>query len=117
MDYHHHKGKHSHQKDKPRRYSRDLSKYRCYTCDEREHFARYCPRKKSSSHKKKLNKRSKQVSDDSSSDEEYVLISVLTGTITHGSNDWIIDSGASKHMIGFKESFVKLSQHESPHKV
>ena len=39
------------------------------------------------------------------------------GTITHGSNDWLIDSGASKHMTGFKESFVKLSKHESPHKV
>ena len=51
------------------------------------------------------------------SDEEFVLISSLIGTITHGSNDWIIDSGASKHMIGFKESFVKLSEHESPHKV
>ena len=38
-------------------------------------------------------------------------------TISHGSNDWLIDSGASKHMMGFKESFVKLSKHESPHKL
>ena len=38
-------------------------------------------------------------------------------TVTHGSNDWIIDSGASKCMTGFKESFVKLSKHDSPHKV
>ena len=29
----------------------------------------------------------------------------------------MIDSGASKHMTGFKESFVRLSEHESPHKV
>ena len=64
-----------------------------------------------------LSQRIKQKSDDSSSHEEYVLISALTGTITHGSNDWLIDSGASKHMMGFKESFVKLSEHESPHKV
>ena len=33
------------------------------------------------------------------------------------SNDWLTDSGASKHMTRFKESFVKLSKHESPHKV
>ena len=46
-----------------------------------------------------------------------MLISALTGTVTHGSNDWLIDSGDSKHMMGFKESFVKLSEHESPHKV
>ena len=39
------------------------------------------------------------------------------GDITHGSDDWIIDSGASKHMMGFNESFVRLSEHESPHKV
>ena len=56
-------------------------------------------------------------SEDSSTEDEYVLISALTGNITHGSDDWLIDSGASKHMTGFKESFVKLSEHESPHKV
>ena len=88
------------------------SKFIFYTCDERGHFARDCPKNKSSSHKKKRNKRRHhahateddepstkrniQVSDDSSSDKEYVLISTLTGTITHGSNDWLIDSGASK---------------------
>ena len=86
---------------------------------ERGHFARDCLRNKSSSHKKKGNKRryhahvaeddepstkrNKQVSDDSSSDEECVLISTLMRTITHGSNDWLIDSGASKHMTRFKE--------------
>ena len=30
------------------------------------------------------------------SSEEYVLISALTGTVTHGSDTWLIDSGASK---------------------
>ena len=39
------------------------------------------------------------------------------GTATHGSKDWIIDSGASKHMTRFKEYFVKISEHNSPHKV
>ena len=62
-------------------------------------------------------KRIKQDSDDYSCDEEYVLISDLTRNITHGINDWIIDNRASKHMTGFKESFLKLSEHESPHKV
>ena len=62
-------------------------------------------------------KRIKQDSGDSSSNEEYVLISALMGNTTHGSNDWLIDSGDSKHMMRFKESFLKLSEHESPHKV
>ena len=39
------------------------------------------------------NKRFRRENDDS--DEEYVLISALTSTISHGSNDWLVDSGAS----------------------
>ena len=62
-------------------------------------------------------KKVKQESEDSSSEEEYVPISVLTGTVTHGSKGWLIDSEASKHMTGFKEYFEKLSEHNSPHKV
>ena len=49
--------------------------------------------------------------------EEYVLISTLIGAISHGSNDWLVDSGASKHMTGYKELFVNMSENESPHKV
>ena len=101
---------------------------RCYTCDERGHFAKECHKNKVHSHKNKGNKRRHHAhgaEDDEpskkrtryESEDEYVLISTLIGNITHGSIDWIIDSGASKHMTGFKESFVKLSEHESPHKV
>ena len=43
-------------------------------------------------------KKVRQESDDSSNDEEYVLTYALTGNITHGSNDWVIDSGDSKHL-------------------
>ena len=98
-DNHHHQGKHSHQKDNSVRTNKDLSKLRCYTCDERGHFARNCPMNKSGSEKKKNHKirhhahivednepsrkRIKQESDDSSSDEKYVLISALMGNITH----------------------------------
>ena len=39
------------------------------------------------------------------------------GTVSHGSNDWLIDSGASKHMMRFKELFMKLYEHDSPHKM
>ena len=88
-----------------------MSRIRCSTCDEVGNFAKDCPKIQN---KKKGNKRihhahaveddepsikrTKQESD-SSSEEEYVLISTLTGTVSHGSNDWLIDSGASKHMM------------------
>ena len=126
----HHQGKHSHQKNKFMR--RDPSKIRCYTCDEIVHFAKKCPNNKNGSKKKRNSKRRhhahtakdddpprkrvKQEIEDSSSDKEYVLISTFKGTITHGSKYCIIDSGASKHMIGFKEYFEKLSKHNLPHK-
>ena len=125
MEIHHHQGKHSHQKGS--------SKLRCYTCDEIGHFARNYPMNKNGSKKKKKSKRKhhahtaedddpprkrvKQESEDSSSEDEYVSISALIGTVTHGSKDWIINSGASKHMTCFKESFEKLFEHNSPHKV
>ena len=37
------------------------------------------------------------------SDDEYSLISALTGTVTHGNDTWLVDSGASKHMAGYKD--------------
>ena len=112
---HHHRGKFYHKND--------LSRVICYTCDEAGHYAKNCPKKPKltkKSNKRRHNahaveddepskKRTRYESEDSSSKDEYVLISALIGNITHGRNDWIIDSEASKHMKRFKESFVRLS--------
>jgi hypothetical protein len=45
------------------------------------------------------------------------LISTHTGTVTHGSDTQLIDSGASKHITGYKDSFSEFVQKDSPHKV
>ena len=45
------------------------------------------------------------------------MIFALTGSVSPGNDTWLIDSGASKHMIGYKESLSFLEQKESPHKV
>ena len=54
---------------------------------------------------------------DESSDEYYVLISSLIGIVTHGSDTWLIDNGASKHMTGYEDSLSNLIHKDSPHKV
>ena len=105
----HHRGKHSH----PNKFNKNQPIFICFICNEKWHDAKECPKNPNVSHKKKGNKRRhhthaieddepstkriKQESDDSLSDEEYVLIFALTGNITHGSNDWLIDTRASKH--------------------
>ena len=96
---HNSRGKHSHN-DNTRKY---LSRIICYTCDEAVHYARNWPKKqKLINRSNKIRhhahdaeddepskKRTKYQSEDSSSEDEYVLISALTGNITHGSNDWL----------------------------
>ena len=54
---------------------------------------------------------------DEDSSEEYVLISTLTRSVSPGNDTWIVDSGASKHMIGYKDSLSCLVQKNSPYKV
>ena len=49
--------------------------------------------------------------------EEYVLISALTSSVSPGNGTRLVDSCASKHMIGYKESLSCIVQKESPHKV
>ena len=51
------------------------------------------------------------------SDDEYVLISSLIGIVTHGNDTWLVDSGASKHMTGYKNYLTNLIEKESHQKV
>ena len=89
------------------------------------HIARFCPLKKDQ-FKKKNQKYHAHASEENEPDkertteneyssEEYVLISALTSSITHGSDTWLIDSGASKHMIGQKDSLSCLTQKKTIH--
>jgi hypothetical protein len=115
---------HSHKKSqgsqKTQKFQKDYSNYRCYICQKMGHIAINCPHSKDQVRKEKYKRHhahatkddepdQKRAKEDDSS-EEYVLISTLTGTVTHGSDTWLIDSGASKHMTGYKDSFSELVQ-------
>jgi hypothetical protein len=119
---------HLHRKiQKTQKTQKDYSSYKCFSCEKMVHFARNCPHIKDQIRKGKYkrhrvhaieddeNVQKKSKEDDSS--EEYVLISSFTGTFTHGSNTWLLDSGASKHMTSCKDSLSNLVQKDSPHKV
>ena len=54
---------------------------------------------------------------DEESSEEYVLIFALIGSVSPGNDTCLVDSGASKHMTGYKDSLSCLVRKHSPHKL
>jgi hypothetical protein len=49
--------------------------------------------------------------------EDYVLFSALSGSVTPGEDTCLIDSGASKHMMGQRDILSSLTEKNFPHKV
>jgi hypothetical protein len=49
--------------------------------------------------------------------EDYVLISALSGSVSPGEDTWLINSGASKHMIGQRDILSCLSEKKFSQKV
>ena len=77
------------------------------------HIARNCPlkeeqfkkgNKKFHAHGVEDDESNKEKNNEGYSTEEYVLISALAGSVSHGSDNWLVDSGASRHMTGYKDS-------------
>jgi len=92
---------------------KDISHLKCFNCDKKGHFSKYCLEKSSKSKDKgkymgkgkikhhshaaddKGHKRKRSRLDtSSSSDDEFVFISALTENISHDEDIWLIDSGA-----------------------
>ena len=99
--------------------NRDYSSFQFFHCDKIGHISINCPLKRQEYKKRKNNKkrhhahlaededeeeeeeegpRRKQAREEDA--EEYVLFSVLFGSVTPEEDTWLIDSGASKHMMG-----------------
>ena len=49
--------------------------------------------------------------------EDHVLFSALSGSVTAREDTWIIDSAASKHMIGQKYILSSIIENDFPQKV
>ena len=106
---------------------KDFSNYGCFTCHKMGHIAIKCPMK--AGRVKKMKRFQAHVTEDSDqefeeevkkdedSNEEYVLIFALIRSISPQNDTCLVDSGASNHMTGYKDSLSCLVQKESPHKV
>jgi hypothetical protein len=95
-------------KSKKPRYKKDTSRIRCYSCKKMGHYATQCPHRHEKG-KKKHHAHAINTKDHKAKDEEFVFVSALTGTITQGSDTWLIDSSASQHMTGFKNYLLNLT--------
>jgi hypothetical protein len=49
--------------------------------------------------------------------KDHVLISALSGSVTPGEDTWLIDSGASKHMMGQRNILSCISKKKFSQKV
>ena len=106
----------------------DFSNYECFTCHKMGHIAINCPMKAEQVKKKNKRFQAHVAEDNDQEDEERtkenqdscednVLISALIGSVSLGNDTWLVDSGSSKHMSGYRDLLSCLVQKESPYNV
>jgi hypothetical protein len=91
----------------------DTYNIKCFSCNKLGHFAKDCcfrkkyPRKgkhhASTTEDDESKRNQKSPSNEKENRKEYYLVSALSSLVFMGSKTWLVDSGASKHMIGYKE--------------
>jgi hypothetical protein len=91
----------------------DASKIKCFSCNKLGHFAKdYWYRKKNprkgkhhaSTVQDDESKRKRKIpSNEKETRKEYYLVYALSCIVFTGLKTWLVDSGASKHVIGYKE--------------
>jgi transposase InsO family protein len=123
--------KFNHKESHPRRFQkkgqqkeRDYSSVQCYHCDKMGHIAKFCPARREEYKRKQKRLHAHIVEDEEppakmirEDIKDYVLILVLSGSVTPGEDTWLIDSGASKHMAGQRNILSCISEKKFSQKV
>ena len=80
-----------------------MSEIECHKCDKFKHTHMYCPER---------NKTHASIAEVKES-ENSVFFSALSSEHNTNKNTWIIDSGASRHIIGFRDQFETFEGHST----
>jgi hypothetical protein len=88
----------------------NISKIQCFRCDKYGNIVRYFPtRNKGRQHASTTDVDSEPPQrDEDIKDESFFFISSLSGTVPTDSDIWLIDSGDSRHMTGYREQLIDL---------
>ena len=100
------------------------SRIQCYGFQGYGHIKKDCPSVNKNHHpdRRQRQRASKEETEEPSSkksrrahskDSYYLLLSALSGTIQTSRDIWLIDSGASRHMTGYRELLSDLSKREN----
>jgi hypothetical protein len=94
---------------------KDISRIQCFRCDKYGHIPRNCPTmKKGRQHASIADVDSEPPQrDEDIKDKAFFFISTLSGMVPMDSDTWLIDSGASRHMNGYREHLTDLVEKES----
>nr|GEW86692.1 retrotransposon protein, putative, Ty1-copia subclass [Tanacetum cinerariifolium] len=94
--------------ERSRSKSRNSGKVKCYRCKEKGHIKRDCPRKKGNSKGEYSNSGSAAVVQDGSDDGDFG--DVLTVCSASTADFWIMDTGASHHMMFSRDLFTSFKE-------
>jgi hypothetical protein len=111
-----------------------LSKVKCFNCNKLGHYAKDYMSPPSQQRRRGIFQASVATEEDKPQEEpqrrqtraatkeqeqhkEYYLISALFSTITKSEKIWLIDNGASRHMIGFKQNLTNYQDKKFKAKV
>ena len=100
----------------------DKSRIICYNCQKPGHYARDCRKPRGRFKRKRFhvsavdtekelaNKRQKESTNEQEERPKYYLILALFESITGSTEIWLVDGGASRHMMGYKNALSNLKE-------
>jgi hypothetical protein len=100
-----------------------LSKVRCYCCNQLGHLASHCPERKKKKKEPEGPKTAATVAMEdfaSKYDREFSLVTLVSSVGSRGFGGdirWIVDSGASCHMMGIWRVFLIITETSPDRKV